>query len=197
MKKEARIQGEKLFLKASGKITNRDIAKAVKVNPLTVGRWKREDDWDTKLKEQEESGAKQARAGVVRKKGARDQAVALYLEAGGNVTNKDLALKVGVSPATISKWKEMDRWIEQIRLQPEEPEVAPVEEPEEPDLDMGELAAPEQIIQINRKIDQLLQREHLTAGEIADLADAKCDLLEGLEIYLNIVRQVGDTGSDD
>lgn len=197
MKKEARIQGEKMFLKAGGKITNRDIAKAVKVNPLTVGRWRREDDWEMKLKEQEEAGTKQARAGVVRKKGARDQAVALYLEAGGNITNKDLALKVGVSPATISKWKEMDRWIEQIKLQPVEPEEAPVEEPEEPDLDMGELAAPEQIIQINRRIDQLLQREHLTASEIADLADAKCDLLEGLEIYLNIVRQVGESGCDD
>jgi hypothetical protein len=33
MKKEARIQAEKIFLKARGKITNREIAQAVTVNP--------------------------------------------------------------------------------------------------------------------------------------------------------------------
>ncbi|MGO9570327.1 MAG: hypothetical protein ACLP5H_22580 [Desulfomonilaceae bacterium] len=37
MKKEARIQAEKMFLRSGGKITNREIGKLVKVNPLTVG----------------------------------------------------------------------------------------------------------------------------------------------------------------
>lgn len=185
-----------MFLKAGGKITNREIAGAVKVNPLTVGRWKREDDWEEKLKELQRSGAKEPRAGVVRKKEARDQALAFYMGAGGNITNKELAMAVGVSPATISKWKEADNWIEQIEMQPVELEEAPTRI-EEPGLDMGELAAPEQIIQINHKIDLLLQREHLSASEVADLANAKGDLLEALEIYLNIVRQVSEKGDID
>jgi len=196
MKKEARIQGEKMFLKAGGKITNREIAGAVKVNPLTVGRWKREDNWEERLKELQRESAKEPRAGIVRKKEARDQALALYMDAGGTITNKELAKAVDVSPATISKWKETDNWIEKIKMQPVELEEPPTLI-EEPGLDMGELAAPEQIIQINRKIDLLLQREHLTASEVADLAYAKADLLAALEVYLNIVRQVSEKDDVD
>jgi uncharacterized protein YjcR len=197
MKKEARIQAEKIFLKARGKITNREIAQAVTVNPLTVGRWKRDDHWEAKLRELENGGSKEiASGGVVRKKAARDKAFNLYMDAGGNITNKDLALQVGVSPATISKWKEVDDWIEEIAQQDEEPEEE-FEEEEVPDLDMGDLAAPEQIIHINRKIDAVLMRDHLSAEEIAHLADAKSDLLEALEIYLAIVREVSAIKPED
>jgi uncharacterized protein YjcR len=191
MKKEARIQAEKMFLNAAGNITNREIAKAVSVNPLTVGRWKRDEKWGQKLKELQKAQAKEvAGGGVVRKKAARDEAFRIYMEAGGNVTNKQLAAQVDVSPATISKWKEQDEWIEQIKIQPVEPLL---EEPvrEEPELDLGDLAAPEQIIALNQKMADLLTRDYLSAEEIAQLADAKCDLLEALEIYLGIVREVG------
>ena len=188
MKKEARIQAEKMFLNAGGNITNREIAKAVSVNPLTVGRWKRDEKWDQKLRDLKKV-VKEV-GGVVRKKAARDEAFRNYMEAGGNITNKELATRVKVSPATISKWKEQDNWIEQIEMQPVEPltEEAAAEAPE---LDLGDLAAPEQIIEINRKIGALLSREHLSAEEIAFLSDAKSDLLEALEIYLGIVREVG------
>lgn len=200
MKKEARIQAEKLFLKQGGKITNREIAKAVNVNPLTVGRWKREDDWDAKLKAAEKARPKEPAVVTVRKKAARDKAFNLYLEAGGNVTNKDLARKVGVSPATISKWKEQDAWIAQIEAPRPERAVEPkqlIEERETPELDIGELASPEQVLEINRRIDDLLKRDFLTASELADLAEAKADLLEAVQTYLEIVRQVGEISSED
>jgi uncharacterized protein YjcR len=186
MKKEARTQALKMFVKAGGKITNREIAKAVVVNPLTVGRWKRDDDWESKLKAGRPSEGKAA-VGMVRKKVARDKALKIYIEAAGNITNKDLAVRVGVSPATISKWKEHDNWMEQL-----EPvrAGAPTIGAEGQDLDMGELASPEQIIQINRRIDTLLQRDYLTSGELADLAQAKNDLLAAVETYLAIVRDV-------
>ena len=58
MKKEARDKALKMFLKAKGKITNKDIADAVKVNPLTVGRWKKEHKWEQELKKQAKAGAK-------------------------------------------------------------------------------------------------------------------------------------------
>jgi uncharacterized protein YjcR len=194
MKKEARSQALKLYLKHNGKLTNRAIAEQVNVNPLTVGRWKRDDTWDDKLKEREAAAPKEKPAGVVRKKAARDKAFAFYMEAGGNITNKELANKVQVSPATISKWKEADNWMEQAEdteLKPAEPMTVPEEKVAEPaDLDMGELASPDQIIRINRRIDALLEKEYLNASEIADLAGAKATLLEAVESYLAIVREV-------
>jgi uncharacterized protein YjcR len=195
MKKEARTQALKLYLKHNGKVTNRAIAEQVNVNPLTVGRWKRDDSWDAKLKEKETAVPKEKPAGVVRKKVARDKAFALYMDAGGNITNKDLASKVQVSPATISKWKEADNWMRQAEDMEAKPAVealVPVEEQDvdTTDLDMGELASPYQIIRINRRIDTLLDKEYLNAGELADLAGAKATLLEAVESYLAIVREV-------
>ncbi len=195
MKKEARIQAEKMFLKAGGKITNREIAKATKVNALTVGRWKRENNWEAKLKGEEQEAPKEV-GGVVRKKAARDKAIKIYLEASGNITNKDLAKKVGVSPATISKWKQLDNWIAKIEPEEEEEVAGEVERPET-DLDVGELASPEQIIRLNRRIDSLLERDYLTAAEVAALAEAKSDLLAAVEIYLSIVREVGELKEED
>jgi uncharacterized protein YjcR len=189
MKKEARLQAEKMYLNAKGKITNREIAKALNVNALTVGRWKREDDWDATLKVKEQAVTKEERAGFVRKKEAREKAVKLYMEAGGNITNKELAKKVEVSPATISKWKEVDAWITQIQLGPIEAEESRVDQ-EDSGFDLGELASPEHILEINRKIESLLIREHLTASEILDLASAKSTLLEAIVTYLVIVRDV-------
>jgi len=196
MKKEARIQAEKMFIKAGGKITNREIAKAVKVNALTVGRWKRDENWEDKLKGVEQTVAPKEAGGVVRKKAASDKALKIYMEAAGNITNKDLAKRVGVSPATISKWKLVDNWID--KLTPEEEVMeAPVEVREARDLDIGELASPEQIIELNRRIDSLLKRDYLSASEIADLAEAKSDLLDAVEIYLAIVREVGEIESEE
>lgn len=198
MKKEARAQAEKLFVKSKGKMTNRDIAKEVGVNALTIGRWKRENDWDSKLKaaepapvkaEKAPKPAKVAREGTVRKKEARDLAEQIYLDSLGTITNKELADKVGVSPATVSKWKEQHQWTESLKT------VAVEAESEialEGDLDVGELTSPEHIIQINQKIDNLLQRDYLTAAELADLAQAKGDLLQAVEIYLAIVREMGE-----
>jgi len=192
MKKEARSQAEKIFLKAGGEITNREIAKAVNVNPLTVGRWKREDKWGTKLKQAGPATVKgRATAGViVRKKAARDKALQIYLQAEGNITNKELAKQAGVSPATVSKWKEQDDWDDQLILSRGDDIRAA--EREEREIDIAELVSPEQIVEINRRIDNLLTRDYLTASEIAELATAKSDLLEAVLTYMDIVREIGE-----
>ena len=192
MKKEARAQAEKIFLKAGGKITNRDIAKTVEVNPLTVGRWKREDKWGAKLKQAEPAPDKdRADPGmIVRKKAARDKALKIYMEMEGSITNKELAKIVGVSPATVSKWKEQDGWDDQLKLMKDADIRATPLEGEE--IDIGELVAPEQIVEINRRIESLLARDYLTAREIADLATAKNDLLEAVLTYMDIVREIGE-----
>ena len=182
MKRKEKSQAEKMFLKANGKITLRAIAKELKVHSMTVGRWKKEDKWADKLKNMKEAPPKTAvrPRGSVRKKVARNKALEIYMTAGGNFTNKDLAKRAGVSTATISKWKEMDGWEEQLSKE------ATVER----EIDIGELVAPDQIVQINRRIDNLLSREYLTASEIADLAIAKSDLLNAVLTYMDIVREV-------
>ena len=106
MKKEARVDALKVFLKSKGKINNKQIAERVGVNPLTVGRWKREDNWQEKLEEKLAEPVREVPPAteVVRKKAQHDQALQLFLESGGRITNKEMAKTVRVSPATIAKW---------------------------------------------------------------------------------------------
>ncbi len=192
MKKEAREKALKMFLKAKGKITNKDIADAVKVNPLTVGRWKKENKWDQELKKQERPATKRP-SGVVRKKAHRDKALKLFLDSGGNITNKELAQRVGVSPATIAKWKDLDNWSKQAKAAPPAekkapvtPAKAPVPEKKAPAIDIRQLASPEHLIEINDRIKTLLDREHLTPAEVAGLARAKRDVIDAVELYVSI-----------
>jgi len=105
MKKEAREQAERIFLNSQGKMLNVEIAKKVGVNPLTVGKWKKADDWMAKLTKKAQKGKEKAGPTPPRKKVAHDQALKLYLESEGKIANKQLASTVGVSAATIAKWK--------------------------------------------------------------------------------------------
>ena len=49
MEKDAKNKAERLFLDAKGKISNVEIAKKVGAHPITVGKWKRQDNWSGKL----------------------------------------------------------------------------------------------------------------------------------------------------
>jgi len=189
MKKEARLLAQNMFLAAKGNITNKEIAQALHVNALTVGRWRKEDRWEMALSEQDVAPQSHDKPTLVRKRDARDLAERLYLEAGGNITNKQLAVSVGVSPATISKWKEIDRWIEKIQFQPNKNAVIS-QRSKHDDMDVSELISPRQILEINRKIDQLLAREHLGADEIVDLASAKNSLLAAVASYISIRKEL-------
>jgi len=189
MKKEARLKAESMFLEAEGKITNKEIAEALRVNALTVGRWKSEDDWASVLSARDGISAGDGKPALVRKRSARDLAEKLYREAVGNISNKELAAAVGVSPATISKWKEIDRWIEKIEFQTgaRKAESEPIDHVT---VELSEMIAPGQIIEINRRIDQLLAREHLDADEVGNLAAAKNSLMEAVASYLSITREI-------
>lgn len=195
MKKEARNDALKVYLKAKGKINNKQIAEKVGVNPLTVGRWKREDNWQKTLEEKLAEPARQAppAGDVVRKKAQHDAALKLFLDSGGKITNKEMAKTVHVSPATIAKWKTVEKWAEKAVAAPPKAvaAAAAAETKAELELDMGDLVSPEQIVRINQRIDAMLERDYLTAEDIADLADAKRGTLEAVEIYLGIVRELG------
>jgi hypothetical protein len=192
MKKEARLKAGNMFLEAGGKITNKEIAEVLHVNALTVGRWRREDDWATILSARENVAPGDGKPALVRKRSARDLAEKLYFEAGGNVSNKELAGAVGVSPATISKWKDVDRWIEKIEFEGTGRKTVP-ESHGDLTVELSEMIAPGQIIDLNRRIDILLAREHLAADEIVDLAAAKNSLLEAVVTYLSISNELKTT----
>jgi uncharacterized protein YjcR len=197
MKKEAREKALKMFLKAKGKITNKSIADTVKVNPLTVGRWKKEHKWDRELKKQEKEAAGKP-SGAVRKTAQRDKALKLFLDSGGNITNKELAQRVGVTAATIAKWKNLDNWNKLAEAAPSAADEAPaasrkpitaepaVAEKKTPVIDIRKLASPEHLIEINDRIKMLLARDHLTPAEVAGLARAKRDVIDAVELYVSI-----------
>ncbi|MDQ7781970.1 MAG: phage terminase small subunit-related protein [Desulfomonilaceae bacterium] len=48
-KNEDRKLAEETFLRDRGRVTNKDLAKALGVHPATVARWKKLDEWDIKL----------------------------------------------------------------------------------------------------------------------------------------------------
>ena len=130
MIKDARRQAESIFLDANGKISNVAIAKRVEASHFTVGKWKKEDEWTKKLAAKSEKREKKAGSRPPRKKGAHHQALKLYLEAEGKITNKVLATKVGVSKSSIVNWKRSERWAETLmESKKKEPtEAAPLPE---------------------------------------------------------------------
>lgn len=48
-KNEDRKQAEQRFLRDRGRVTNKELARALGVHPATVARWKKLDEWDVKL----------------------------------------------------------------------------------------------------------------------------------------------------
>ena len=166
MKKESRTKAATLFIQSGGKATNKEIADKLGVHPLSVGRWKKQDNWAAKLEEPKPKpkprapGAK--RPPVVRKKSKQEEAMKLYVESGGQITNKALATKVGVSPITISNWKKAGSWTTQVEKPPvtapaavdaveEEILLSAVQDAqavEEIEIDLQALTFPDQITQV-------------------------------------------------
>lgn len=222
-KKEAREFAKELFFKSKGKMSNKQIAERAKVNPLTVGRWKRFDAWRDNLDAEMEA----SKPPGVRKRAQMDQARQLFLSARGAWKIGDLARRVGVAPGTIRFWKQLEDWDALLEdtadpkrydeLEPEQgaeepvtvqgaPRHDPAEEDSvveispEPcatrlvtvsDFTLAQLAAPEHIVLMNERIQDFLRREHLTAAEMADIASAKREAMETLDMYASLMERCG------
>jgi transcriptional regulator with XRE-family HTH domain len=135
MKKAARELAKKLFIDSKGNVSNKKIAERVKVNPLTVSRWRKSDQWESELREL--LGARGFTG--VRKKEQRDRALALFLKSGGTVRNSELARQAGVSAGTIASWKAIEDWNSLVV----EAAARAADEEIEPDLESGVEAAAE------------------------------------------------------
>jgi transposase len=210
MEKDAKNQAERIFLKAMGKISNVEIAKKVGAHPLTVGKWKRQDDWTGKLAQAQVKGPEKTRKTSVRKKGARDEAFKSYVEAGGKISNKALADQVGASSASIANWKAAESWDEKLKKEPKaEPQAAETETAEavveappvqelaeeevtEIEIDVDALACPDHINVLNKQIDEILGRGHLSPIELKTVAEAKEAVLRVIIAYLEVVEMTAE-----
>jgi hypothetical protein len=202
MLKEARAKAESIFLEVQGKISNVEIAKKVGAHPLTVGKWKREDNWSEKLAQAEERVPQMQQRSSARKKIAHDEALKLYVEAGGKISNMALAEKVHVSATTISNWKTAEGWSAKLQPPPA-PELAVLEKKEAPaeipspaeaaaieeiEIDVDELAAPDHIRLLNKQIGQILERTYLSPIDLKTIAEAKEAVLRAVGAYLEVME---------
>lgn len=201
MKKEARQEAEEIFLDAQGKISNVEIAKKVGADPQTVGKWKKAGEWAAKLTKRLEQAEEKKRPRGARKAGEHDEAFKLYLASQGKMPNKELARRVGVSPASIANWKTSEHWADKLkkkeeRLAPEPVSVqvpvkaAPVseEEPERTVIDLDELTCPEHITKLNKKIDDILNQEYLSPKDLRTIAEAKEAVLGVVSAYMDLLE---------
>jgi transposase len=206
MRKEARTKAESIFLEVQGKISNVEIAKRVGAHPLTVGKWKRDDDWTGKLASGQAKLTEKGKTAPVRKKTAHEQAFKLYVEAGGKISNKALADKVGVSAASISNWKTAEGWSAKLQPPPA-PELAVLEKTEAPaetpppseaplieeiEIDLDELAAPDHIKLLNKQIGEILAQRHLSPIDLKTIAEAKEAVLRAVIAYLEVMEMASE-----
>lgn len=208
MAKEARSEAERLFLDAKGQITNVEIAKKVGAHPITVGKWKQQDDWNRKLSKGSSKPAQKAETGTApaRKKSPREQAFKAYLKAGGKISNKAIADQVGVSGTTISNWKKAEGWDAKLKKEAKARAVerksapAPVEVPpvrdvqviEEIVIDVDALTYPDHISLLNQQISEILGGGLLPPMDLLAVAEAKEAVLQALMAYLEVMDMTSE-----
>lgn len=206
MQKEARTKAEKVFLEAKGKISNVEIAKRVGAHPITVGKWKKQDNWAGKLAAGQAKPPQKKEAKPVRKKTAHEAAFAAYLKTGGKISNKALADQVGVSATTISNWKTAEGWSGKLQPPPApkiavlEKKKAPAKVPpppatpvvEEVEIDVDQLAAPDHIASLNKQIEEILERGHLSPADLKVMAEAKEATLRAVMAYLEVMDMTAE-----
>ncbi|HMK34349.1 MAG TPA: phage terminase small subunit-related protein [Desulfomonilaceae bacterium] len=110
----------------------------------------------------------------------RKAAERAFLNDRGRITNKELAKKLGVHPATVARWKKMDEW--DLKL------VQSVTTPESPSDEDFYAVDLRHISLLNERIDTYLHKQELLPGEILELAEAKYHLMNCMEIVKDQMR---------
>jgi hypothetical protein len=200
-KKEAHAQGLKMFIESGGKTPLKAIAEAVGVSFFSVRRWHKIENWKEKIKGPPAGEKRKHVEGVgIRKKDLFDQAVKIFNESGGKISNVELGKKLGISGTTIANWKKIPQWSEAVAvavsLKTSEvappceiapaPEVAPP--PEKAAMDLELITSLQDLVALNERLRGMLQRDFLSAEDIEHLSNAKLILLEAAEVYLGIVK---------
>ncbi len=107
----------------------------------------------------------------MKKNEQRKLAEEAFLTDRGRITNRDLALQLGVHPATVARWKKKDEW--DLKLLRTVGKSVEKEDPSETfrETDLRHLAT------LNARIDSYLKKKELLPSEILELAEAKFHIM--------------------
>ncbi len=99
-----------------------------------------------------------------------------FLEDKGRITNKEMARKLGVHPATVARWKKADEWDLKLMQSLSQPEPRQTREQGAFRIDLKHIKL------LNERIDSYLARRDLLSSEILELSEAKLNLINCMEI---------------
>ncbi len=107
----------------------------------------------------------------MKKNEQRKRAEEAFLTDRGRITNRDLALQLGVHPATVARWKKKDEW--DLKLLKTVGKSVEKEQPAENfrEADLRHLTL------LNARIDSYLKKKELLPSEILQLAEAKFHIM--------------------
>jgi len=125
----------------------------------------------------------------------RKLAERIFVSERSRITNKELAKRLGVHPATVARWRKLDDWdakLTEVEVMTEETET---EQADFYDVDMRHIRL------LNERIDAYLHKKELLPSEIRELAEAKFHIMNCMEIIHDQVRypltdQFEQQGSD-
>jgi len=122
----------------------------------------------------------------------RKLAERLFLQDRGRISNKEIANKLEVHPATVARWKKLDEWEIKLVQQVTEPAPHPDKEVDVYEKEFKQMAL------LNEKIDAYLERKDLLPSEIRDIAEAKFNMINCLEMIQDRMQfEHMDSFSDD
>ncbi|MGB6068894.1 MAG: phage terminase small subunit-related protein [Desulfomonilaceae bacterium] len=105
-----------------------------------------------------------------------------FLNDRGRITNKELAKRLGVHPATVARWKKIDEWDMKLVQSVTSPGDSAGLEEDFFKVDLRHIAL------LNERIDGYLQKKELLPSEILQLAEAKYHLVNCMEIISDQMR---------
>ncbi len=105
-----------------------------------------------------------------------------FLNDRGRITNKELAKRLGVHPATVARWKKIDEWDMKLVQSVTSPGDSTGLEEDFFKVDLRHIAL------LNERIDGYLQKKELLPSEILQLAEAKYHLVNCMEIISDQMR---------
>ncbi|MFH0960380.1 MAG: phage terminase small subunit-related protein [Pseudomonadota bacterium] len=106
----------------------------------------------------------------------RKNAEKTFLQDRGRITNKEMAKKLGVHPATIARWKKWDEWDVKLIQTISDINDSDTGEEDSFNTDMRHLTL------LNDCIETRLQKKELLSSEILELSQAKLNIISCMEI---------------
>jgi hypothetical protein len=118
----------------------------------------------------------------MRKNEDRKIAEQTFLRDRGRITNKELAQRLDVHPATVARWKKLDEWDIKLVQSVGAEETLGGEEVDFYGADLRHITL------LNERIDAYLQKKELLPSEILELSEAKFHLMSCVEILNDQLR---------